>query len=175
MALGLIAQAMLPRPAGSRVAFSIERDAYRAKEVEGLVKIAVVRKGGDALAATVRIASVDGSAKAGRNYVEVDEVLVFNPFETRKEVTVYIFDSPDNETYTFEVELREPQMMVGPESFIAHTGRGHSAMFRGKYRDGAQSSGRQSAGSAEVDQARGTATIEIVDVDQKGYLNTGVP
>lgn len=169
VALGLIAQAMLPRPAGSRVAFSIERDAYRAKEVEGLVKIAVVRKGGDALAATVRIASVDGSAKAGRNYVEVDEVLVFNPFETRKEVTVYIFDSPDNETYTFEVELREPQMMVGPESFIAHTGRDRSAMFRGKYRDGAQSSGRQSAGSAEVDQARGTATIEIVDVDQKGF------
>ena len=57
-----------------------------------------------------RVESVDGSAKAGDDYVKVDEILVFEPEETEKLVLVKIVDDTQwepNEEFFLKLSLTE--------------------------------------------------------------------
>ena len=69
--------------------------SFAVPENVGKFNVTVVRHGRLDNTVRVRVESFDGSAKAGSDYIPVNEQLVFGPYAKEREVTVKIVD--DNE------------------------------------------------------------------------------
>jgi len=83
----------------------IEFHASSAAVMEniGTFKVLVCRHGKRTSTVRVRVETIDGSAKAGEDYQNVNEVLTFEPHETEKQIGVTIVDDnqwePDEEFF----------------------------------------------------------------------------
>ncbi|XP_021948332.1 sodium/calcium exchanger 1 isoform X3 [Folsomia candida] len=77
--------------------------SFAVPENIGKFNITVVRHGRMDNTVRVRIESFDGSAKAGSDYVQVNEQLVFGPYAKEREVSISIIDDnqwePDEEFF----------------------------------------------------------------------------
>jgi len=77
--------------------FSFAAQKYAVLECAGQVKMKVVRDGDATMKASVRFKTEDGSASAEKDYVHVDQVLVFESGETEKDVAVTVIDDENYE------------------------------------------------------------------------------
>ena len=82
----------------SEVTFS--KSKYKSKD--GKVVVAVERKGAEYSVADMTMLSVQGTAKPGENYEEINETVAFAPYETEKEIEIPV--SGEGE---FEVTLSD--------------------------------------------------------------------
>ena len=68
---------------------------YSILEGDGKVEIDIIRKGDLSIKTTVKYETIEGSATANDDYVPVDDVLVFEPKEDKKTVTIIIIDDDE--------------------------------------------------------------------------------
>jgi solute carrier family 8 (sodium/calcium exchanger) len=77
--------------------------SFAVPENIGSFKITVARHGRMDNTVRVRVESFDGTAKAGSDYAQINEQLVFGPYAKEREVTVTIIDDnqwePDEEFF----------------------------------------------------------------------------
>ena len=82
---------------------------YSILEGDGKVEIDIIRKGDLSIKTTVKYETIEGSATANDDYVPVDDVLVFEPKEDKKTVTIIIIDDDEWEPdETFFIRLSLP-------------------------------------------------------------------
>jgi len=77
--------------------FSFATQKYAVLECAGQVKMKVIRHGDQNVKASVRFTTKDGSASKEKDYIHVDQTLVFEIGESEKEVCVTVIDDESYE------------------------------------------------------------------------------
>jgi len=95
--------------ARSEGTLSFGSPTYAAEESDTSVTVAVYRTAGDFGRAEARFRTIDGTAKAGTDYVAVDDKIVFKHGQTIATYTISLIDNGDYAgDRTFAVELSDP-------------------------------------------------------------------
>lgn len=111
----------VPEPENKNVA-TIEFNASSCAVLEkaGKVDVLIRRKGKLDCPATCRVETIDGTALAGEDYMELRQMVMFQPGETQRRVTVQIVDDnqwePDE---TFFLRLSLPASAAGDGAEVA--------------------------------------------------------
>lgn len=93
--------------------FEIEHSEYAALATNGVLRLNVVRRGGDLRSATVRVTTRDESARAGVDYLATSETLEFRPGERLKGLVIPLLPSRTHRpARRFEVQLELPTTAV---------------------------------------------------------------
>ena len=83
---------------------------YSILEGDGKVEVEVIRKGDLSIKTCVKYETIEGSATANDDYVPIDDILIFEPKEERKIITIIIIDDDEWEPdETFFVRLSLPE------------------------------------------------------------------
>ncbi len=89
---------------------AFDSSTYAAEESDSSVTVAVYRTDGDFGRAKARIRTIDGTAKAGTDYIAVDDTIVF---EHKQTFATYTINFIDNGVYagdrSFAIELSDPE------------------------------------------------------------------
>ena len=75
----------------SQGVLSFESETLEVNESDGVVIVPILRTNGATECVSVRVRTMDGTAVAGPDYVAVDTKLTFSEGETRKEVTITLW------------------------------------------------------------------------------------
>ena len=95
------------------VSLQIGEAVYSGDENAGSITVKVIRQGLTNDAASVRLTSADGSARAGADYVPVNVIVNFGPGEVVKSIDVGLIDDfYREESETFTLTLSEPSSGV---------------------------------------------------------------
>ena len=87
----------------------LSADTFAAGEADGLVTVTVTLSAPSGRPVSVKLTTVDGSARAGRDYTPLAQTITFAPGETAKAVTIVIADTDLFEgERTFSVMLSAP-------------------------------------------------------------------
>jgi len=90
--------------------------AYSVNQSDGTATITVTRRGDLSQSATAHYSTIDGSAKAGVDYVAVDGDIVFDPGEASKTITITLLPGmhpPFQTTESFLLTLSDPGAQTG--------------------------------------------------------------
>jgi len=86
----------------------LQRSQYTVKESDGFVMLGVVRIGGSDGVVGCRVRTKDGNAEGGKDYVAIDQLVVFQDGDTNRTVKVDIVDDaaeePDEDFYVIMSE-----------------------------------------------------------------------
>ncbi|XP_064478601.1 sodium/calcium exchanger Calx-like [Ornithodoros turicata] len=96
-------------------------------EKAGKVDVVIRRRGKTDIAATIRVETIDGTATAGEDYIEMRQTILFQPGEAQRKVSVQIVQDnqwePD-ETFFIKLCLPEqtnPQVAIGRKAVMEIT------------------------------------------------------
>jgi solute carrier family 8 (sodium/calcium exchanger) len=113
---------MTPSPdiLNKKAVFDFQAASYSVPESIGILNLVITRSGMKDNEVTLKVISIDGTAKAGMDFEKVDIKVVFEPFVMERTIGVKIIDDnqwePD-ESFFLRLALADPKRedaMLGP-------------------------------------------------------------